>query len=528
MRMPEPQQHRTGAAGRGYSGENQKATSVSLQTKHALADNTVGITPPPVVHDVLRSSGQPLDAGLRAFMEPRFGHDFSQVRVHTDPTAAHSAVALNARAYTTGSDVVFGGGEFRPQSHEGRMLLAHELTHVCQASGATLAIRRAVRTDGGKTKIKEADYQKGGKNESVGSRVKVAALIADAVPRAFTDTAEVAEFANGATDYIGDVKTGAAGTYWFRLPKSKLTVLGEEHQSPNGNAEDVITGLGTKRFKYEAFNEVVDVAGQKTPSAKKRIGEINKQYSTSANIDPKGKYKPELENAVFKALTGAMLTREFIALKPATMGAAEKAAYGSRATTSGYSMGDRVALYLTLGIHIAADLAAQGFGKPAPGELGITTSARKLAAYYTANKAELDRMMTTKDGDDLIGIYELTEPKSFAALPVLSGFVTAMHEYGTRYIQQLGTETGNKALVSEGKKLEGNPSAGLDDMSPAREAIMWAKIQQAVVDGYLVVGMGDAHRTNLTTKLDKLGVAHAFVPDALAKQQTDVAAKWTK
>jgi len=122
----------------------------------------------------------------------------------------------------------------------------------------------------------------------------------------------------------------------------------------------------------------------------------------------------------------------------------------------------------------------------------------------------------------------LTEPKSFGVLPVLSGFITAMHEYGTRYIQQLGTQTGNKALISEGKKLEGNPSAGLLDMSPAREAIMWAKIQEAVVGGYLVVGMGDAHRTSLQTKLDKLGVPHFFVPDALDKQQKAVAAKWTK
>src|SRR5438132_1615607 len=87
---------------------------------------------PPIVHDVLSSSGQPLDAGTRAFMEPRFGHDFSQVRVHTDERAAESARAVNALAYTVGRDVVFGTGQYTPGTSEGRKLMAHELTHVVQ------------------------------------------------------------------------------------------------------------------------------------------------------------------------------------------------------------------------------------------------------------------------------------------------------------------------------------------------------------------------------------------------------------
>lgn len=87
---------------------------------------------PPIVHEVLRSPGQPLDSGARAFMEPRFGHDFSQVQVHTDAKAAESAQAVNALAYTVGRDVVFGKGRYAPESVQGRRLLAHELTHVAQ------------------------------------------------------------------------------------------------------------------------------------------------------------------------------------------------------------------------------------------------------------------------------------------------------------------------------------------------------------------------------------------------------------
>ena len=87
---------------------------------------------PPLVHEVLRSSGQPLDFSTRAFMEPRFRQDFSQVRVHDDEQAAESARSVGAHAYTVGKHVVFGAGKYAPQSREGRHLLAHELTHVAQ------------------------------------------------------------------------------------------------------------------------------------------------------------------------------------------------------------------------------------------------------------------------------------------------------------------------------------------------------------------------------------------------------------
>jgi outer membrane protein OmpA-like peptidoglycan-associated protein len=89
-------------------------------------------TTPPIVHNVLSSPGQPLDAGTRAFMEPRFGHDFSQVRVHTDARAVESARAVNALAYTVGRNVVFGAGQYAQGTDEGRRLMAHELTHVVQ------------------------------------------------------------------------------------------------------------------------------------------------------------------------------------------------------------------------------------------------------------------------------------------------------------------------------------------------------------------------------------------------------------
>ena len=87
---------------------------------------------PASVERVLASSGRPLEPGLRRDMEQRFGHDFSRVRLHTDAEAGRSAQDVNASAYTAGHNIVFGMGRFAPGTHEGRRLIAHELTHVVQ------------------------------------------------------------------------------------------------------------------------------------------------------------------------------------------------------------------------------------------------------------------------------------------------------------------------------------------------------------------------------------------------------------
>jgi hypothetical protein len=80
----------------------------------------------------LGSSGQALPDSSRQFFEPRFGHDFSNVRIHTDSVAAKSAQSINALAYTTGNNIVFNSGQFSPESDSGKRLMAHELTHVVQ------------------------------------------------------------------------------------------------------------------------------------------------------------------------------------------------------------------------------------------------------------------------------------------------------------------------------------------------------------------------------------------------------------
>jgi hypothetical protein len=90
---------------------------------------------PPIVHEVLGSSGQPLDAETRAFFEPRFGRDFSGIRVHTGAGPAASALAVHANAYTVGSEIVFAQDRFVPHTVPGRRLIAHELAHTIQQTG---------------------------------------------------------------------------------------------------------------------------------------------------------------------------------------------------------------------------------------------------------------------------------------------------------------------------------------------------------------------------------------------------------
>ena len=111
--------------------EKEEHEEKGILNRFAASDQTPASIPP-IVHDVLRASGQPLDTATRAFMEPRFGQDFSRVRVHTDARAAESARAVNALAYTVGRDVVFGAGQYAPGTPEGHRLIAHELAHVMQ------------------------------------------------------------------------------------------------------------------------------------------------------------------------------------------------------------------------------------------------------------------------------------------------------------------------------------------------------------------------------------------------------------
>jgi|GEM_PF-2741964 len=142
----------------------QEADRIADQVLAAPAHNAINAAPPRIqrlvgqptgeadmaapasVDRVLSSPGSPLEPSLQQDMEQRFGHDFSQVRVHTGAEAGRSARDVNANAYTVGHNVVFGAGRYAPETHGGRRLIAHELTHVVQQN--TSLQKKIIQRDG--------------------------------------------------------------------------------------------------------------------------------------------------------------------------------------------------------------------------------------------------------------------------------------------------------------------------------------------------------------------------------------------
>ena len=113
----------------------QRKVDTSATSDSSVSDNFVSSL----------GTGQPLDVSIRAYFEPRFGMDFSHVRIHTGQRSAESASSINALAYTLGTEVVFGAGQYQPGTMQGMRLLAHELTHVVQQSEGHGETVRSIR-----------------------------------------------------------------------------------------------------------------------------------------------------------------------------------------------------------------------------------------------------------------------------------------------------------------------------------------------------------------------------------------------
>ena len=156
LRMPDPSRKPDGPAKGGRTGL-QRAEEPEVTALHGGQEREEGEaqvsrksrggaprTVPPRLHGriaALKGAGKALPDSSREFFEPRFGHDFSKVRVHTDHRAAETAGEVGARAFTVGRDVVFGAGQYQPGSSEGKRLLAHELTHTIQQGASVKRIQ---------------------------------------------------------------------------------------------------------------------------------------------------------------------------------------------------------------------------------------------------------------------------------------------------------------------------------------------------------------------------------------------------
>ncbi len=141
MRMPDPNVAMAAAPVQvgGKCTVCEAGETGKVQAKQADATQAVPDQAPASVDAALRRPGEQLDTITRTFFEPRFGRSLDKVRVHVDQASAASAHGIGARAYAVGNNIVFNAGEYRPTTSEGRYLIAHELAHVLQQTGAAHA-----------------------------------------------------------------------------------------------------------------------------------------------------------------------------------------------------------------------------------------------------------------------------------------------------------------------------------------------------------------------------------------------------
>ncbi|MBD3884272.1 DUF4157 domain-containing protein [Phormidium tenue FACHB-886] len=140
VRMQVP--HSSQEIGRSLQTSVQRKCATCETEERQTQQQAESDQPTAQVQRVVQSGGQPLDADTQAFMKPRFGFDFSQVRIHADEQASQSAEAVNAQAYTLGNHIVFRSGQYAPETEAGKRLLAHELTHVVQQQSGNKEVQR--------------------------------------------------------------------------------------------------------------------------------------------------------------------------------------------------------------------------------------------------------------------------------------------------------------------------------------------------------------------------------------------------
>ncbi|HWF06123.1 MAG TPA: DUF4157 domain-containing protein [Candidatus Angelobacter sp.] len=114
---------------------NRSSSRPNVTASSPAAANSMGPAEMQPAVESLNSQSNPIDSRTAGFMEARFGHSFSRVRIHDNSVAHNAASALNARAFALGEHIVFGAGQYAPRTRAGMSLLAHELTHVVQESG---------------------------------------------------------------------------------------------------------------------------------------------------------------------------------------------------------------------------------------------------------------------------------------------------------------------------------------------------------------------------------------------------------
>jgi hypothetical protein len=259
-------------------GEEEEEEETPIQTK-PLFGKPSRVTPG--LHSRLqsiKSGGQPLPKSLRNFFEPRFGADFSGVRVHMDSKAAETAKSINSKAFTTGKDVVFNTGQYSPHTHTGKSLIAHELTHVVQqrskASGACPRLQRAVRF-----RVKKDDFSvlSNLDLQVIDSENKFrfyhASFSADAAIDAIGDSRE--ELKDWDVGFLQEMVLNWSRIYWLRKNTDGKGWFVEQKYKPiNKHFRDQMEGTKTV-WVYDTAHKQLD-GSSRTPQGK---------FKVSADVD---------------------------------------------------------------------------------------------------------------------------------------------------------------------------------------------------------------------------------------------------
>jgi hypothetical protein len=254
MRMPNP-----GTRGSRFTSNwltRKKTNQPTIDS--ASGDST---NAPPAVSEALSSPTHGLDSATRGLMEQRFGHDFSDVRIHTDEVAARSADALAAEAYTVGSHVVFGAGRYDPASSDGQFLLAHELAHVVQQGSD---VRRMTLGHGTppSEKLREVPENELGRVQAAIARVRKVAKDPDAFKACHNSFAEGCPGGNASS-----LEQAFDKTVLWRIKPGERSGAGASTicQTENVGYSDLGYGGGVDSLAFDLLHELGHICGIDCP-----------------------------------------------------------------------------------------------------------------------------------------------------------------------------------------------------------------------------------------------------------------------
>ena len=331
--------------------------------------------------------------------------------------------------------------------------------------------------------------------------------ITDATRRHFVDQQELTDFAQGATETIGSV-TGSPravdnGT-WVRLDPARTLVLGENHTRTT--MTQIVRATGTRRFKYEGYNELPAGAAHEFQSTTQAnvaaTGDLqNEMGMPAADVTDHG-----LEHMFAKVVYPLGLTKRLIHDPP---GWPARAGNGR----APYALGERMAFYLGFGLRIAQDL----HNRPVP-LAPLAGSGLALAQAWAADTPLFAAILTEIDNEDHIG----TILQAHAAdVGVLEAMITVMVDFlRDRYVADEAPTVAETAQIDAVQGQFHAPAPVYNQLRQGanawREQYILRKVNEALAGNFLLVGMGDRHRRNLTPALDALALDHAFMDTYLA------------